>query len=539
MTPELLTHLRALTRFTYFVTDEEDRFLVRLNTMLKAKYDQHTWVFNAALGLVPLPQLIADWNTGAHQQNPECSNIHDTLIHIYKTNPKEDVDFYVITDPDHWLRDPHVQRRVLNLAHQSFANDRVIKLVIFVGSRLMVPPKLQRYIDVVFDDGLSDKDIMKLLHQGDNRLPAELKEGEPPPELVPHFRGLTSFEVRNAISQSIIKTQDDEVDRHSINPNIVAKFKRQKLNKTGLLSYVNTDGYTFDVLGGADRFKAWIERYKAAWTTEGQAFGLKPPKGVLSVGVWGCGKSLGVKVMGNAWGLPVVTLEMGKLRSSAVGETEANVYQATKLIESVAPCLIWLDEAEKSLAGAQSSSQSDAGTTSRALGILSTWLQETNAQVCLAMTANTLKTLPVEFVSRMTEKFFFDMPSHEERITIIKIHLKKQQQDPEAIDDGEPRYQLAELAEASKHMVGREIEQAIQAAMVESFHQGLKHLDHEVLLAEMSGKPRIYKTMVDELREVLEWVGWDEDQQDGIRARLASGKRSEVFSQFRVSGKGT
>ena len=101
-----------------------------------------------------------------------------------------------------------------------------------------------------------------------------------------------------------------------------------------------------------------------------------------------------------------------------------------------------------------------------------------------------------------------------------------------------PRYQLAELAEASKNMVGREIEQAIEAAMVESFHQGLDFLGHSVLLTELKGKPRIYKTMVDELREVMNWVGYDDEVGDGIRARLASGKRSEVFNQFRVTSQG-
>jgi hypothetical protein len=191
-------------------------------------------------------------------------------------------------------------------------------------------------------------------------------------------------------------------------------------------------------------------------------------------------------------------------------------------------CVVWLDEAEKSLSGGQSSAMSDAGTTSRVIGILSNWLQETTAQVCLALTANSLKTLPVEFVNRMDERFFFDLPSEEERVEILKIHLRKRGQDPE-------NFQLAELAEHAVNMVGREIEQAIGAALIESFHAGCDALSPELLAKELQSKPRIFKTMVDELKEVLDWVGYDPDIGDGIRARFASKRRSETFKNFRGS----
>jgi len=529
MNREFVFHLRSLTRFVYYVTEEEDRFLVKLNSALKAKHEKQTWVFNSAFGLVLLSQLIEDWKSGAHQTNEQCAGINEALLKIYREDPRDDQHFYVITDPDRYLKDDQVQRRMLNIAHQLHYNDRVIKLIIMVGPRLLIPRKLQRYIEVVYDKGLSDKDMQRVI----DKTCADLHI-DAPQHMVGEFRGLTSFEADAAISQSVIKTNQDGDPK--VDPRLISDFKQRQLRKTDLIKYADVKDVSYDDLGGADRFKAWIEKHKACWTKEGQKFGLKPPKGVLSVGVWGCGKSLGVKVMANAWKLPVVQLEMGKLRSSAVGETEANIYRAINLIEGVAPCIVWMDEAEKSLSGAQSSGQSDAGTTSRALGIFSTWLQETDAPICVAMTANSLKTLPVEFVSRMTEKFFFDLPSHEERIMIIKIHLKKQGQDPEAVDeDGKPRYQLAELAEAAKDMVGREIEQAIGAGMVESFDQNHDFLDYEVLLKELGSKPRIYKTMMDELKEVMDWVGYDDEIGDGIRAKLASGKRSEVFDKFRVT----
>jgi SpoVK/Ycf46/Vps4 family AAA+-type ATPase len=319
----------------------------------------------------------------------------------------------------------------------------------------------------------------------------------------------------------LTKKDPDPKKRKVIDPKFISDFKRRQIYKTDLLTVVDTNK-TFDMIGGNDRFKEWALKTRNSWTEEGQKFGLKPPKGVLCVGVWGCGKSLSVQAMGSAWKLPVVQMEIGKLRSSAVGETESNVYRAIRLIESVAPCIVYIDEAEKSLAGSHSSSQSDAGTMSRTIGILSNWMQETDAKVCMAMTANSLKTLPIEFINRMDERFFFDLPNDEERIAILKIHLKKRGQDPE-------NYQLAELAEKAKHMVGREIEQAIDAGMVDSFDAGKDILDPEILSKILESKPRIFKTMVDELKEILDWVGRDDVTGEGIRARFASARHGESF----------
>lgn len=525
MNPDLVTHIRALTRFIYVVTEEEDRFLYQLRDSLK-KYEKHIFVFNAAFGMVPLSQLIMDWTSRAHATNDDCMTIHDALIKIYQDDPRDQQNFYVITDPDRWLQDAHVQRRLLNIVHHLHNDDRTIKLVFFVGPRLVVPTKLQRYFEVIHDRGLNEEEIETLLEE----IAGKLQIKKPPKGTAKFCKGLTAYEIDAAVAQSIIATKKDKTNPKRVDPKIIGDFKRRQLAKTDLLEYVNVDKFTFDEVGGVQRFKEWARKARFTWTDEGQKFGLRPPKGVLAVGVWGCGKSLSVKAMGHAWGLPVIQLEMGKLRSSGVGESEANVYRACRLIESVAPCIVWIDEAEKSLSGNASSALTDGGTTSRTIGILSTWLQETNAQVCLAMTANSLATLPVEFVNRMDERFFFDLPYDDERIEILKIHLRKNGQDP-------GKFQLAELAEASHHMVGREIEQAILAAMIDSFASDYESLDHKLLLQQLKTKPRVFKTMQDELKEVLEWVGYDPDVDEGIRARFASDRRSEhAASTLQISG---
>ena len=507
---ELLFHLRSLSRCIYFVTDEEDCFLLRLRETLKKLADR-VWVYNAALGLVPLNQLIKDWGTRLHQQNNDTMDIHSTLIHIYKDDPKDEQNFYVITDPERYLGDAHVQRRILNILHQVHNDIRTIKLLIFVGTRKVVPEKLSRYMEVVHDKGLSEEEILTTVENACGFLGMT-----PPKDAAKNFKGLTSYEIDMSIAQSIVKTRKDPPpNAKRIDPDYISEFRRRGLRKTDLVTYIETKDFSFTQVGGANRFKDWAKKSALAWTAKGRAFGLVPPKGVLCAGIWGTGKSLTTKALGHAWGLPVVGLEMGRLRSSGVGESEANVYRALKVIESVAPCIVWIDEAEKSLSGGASSGASDAGTTSRTIGILSTWLQETTAPVCFVMTANTLKTLPVEFVNRMDERFFFDMPSEEDRIDIIKIHLAKNGQQ---VED----FNLAMLSEKSAGMVGREIEQAIKAAMVESFAANKDALDEGLLAKELEMKPRILRTMTDEVQELISWVGYDPEKNEGVRARFAS-----------------
>lgn len=506
---DLRFHIRSLSRFIYVVTEEENRVLAILKEMLE-KTTKHIQVFNSAFGLVPLESLIEDWKSRAHKESSQT--IHDALINIYREDTKNTYHFYVITDPERYLEDPQVVRRFLNLAHQLSANEKVIKVFIFMGPRLFIPQKMQRYVEVVYDTGPTDEEIKKYLDEVSSKLNTPTTDS-----LIRAFRGLTAFEREAAVSQNIIATKKNrDPSGRRVDIRYIQEYKRKQLRKTDLISYVDVSNDSFEEnVGGLLRFKDWARRQKASWTDEGQKFGLVPPKGVLCVGIWGCGKSTSVKALGNSWRLPVVQLELGKLRKSGVGDSEANVYKAIHLIESVAPCILWIDEAEKSLSGAQSSAQSDAGTTGRMIGIFSTWVQETKSKVCLAMTANSLKTLPTEFVRRANERFFFDLPTEEERVDILKIHLKKRGQDP-------AQYNLGILAADSNFMVGSEIEHSILAAMTDSFDANKPGLDETILKAELKRRPRIYKALAGEVQELMDWVGFDPDTQDGVRARFAS-----------------
>jgi SpoVK/Ycf46/Vps4 family AAA+-type ATPase len=346
---------------------------------------------------------------------------------------------------------------------------------------------------------------------------------EVPPNIFRYLRGMTAHSIQQAIIQSIVRTkkEDDPTKKNRILPEYLLEYRRRQLQKTDLLSYIDTTQFSFGSIGGLDRIKTWANKVKGAWTEEGEKFGLKIPRGILVVGVYGCGKSTLVKSLGSAWGVPVVTMSMSRLRGGLVGESEGNLRRALNIIESVSPCIVFIDEAEKEFAGSNSG-QNDAGVGARMLAMFSSWVQDSKAKVCFAMTANSLEGFPPEVLNRLDDRFFVDLPSQEDRVDILKIHLKNFGQDP-------AKFQLAKLSNAAHLMVGREIEQAVGAAMVESFHQKKEGLDETVLLSELKRKPRIVNTMKDEIDKILNWVGYDPERDEGVRARFASDANADRF----------
>jgi SpoVK/Ycf46/Vps4 family AAA+-type ATPase len=517
LNPEMIHHLRALTRLVFVVTDEEDNFINDFHKQM-VKHEDRTWVYNHCMGLRKIAALVQDWKQRSHTvENPR--DIHDALIQVYKDDPKDKEHFYLFTDPEKIFKDEQAVRRILNIVHELHQDIRVVKCLVFVGTRRVIPEKLARYFEVVDCKGLTGDEITAKVTEFCGHLQVTVPDNA---ERI--FRGFTSFEIEAAITQSVVLTKKDVKSPRRVDPVLVARYKRNQIRKTDLVTIADSSQVSFDSVGGAECFKDWAKATASCWTEKGQKFGLVPPRGVLLMGVYGCGKSLSAKALATEWQLPLIQFEMGKLRTSAVGESEANLYRALRIVESVSPCVMWIDEAEKSLSGGASSAQSDAGTTSRLLGILSTWAQESKAPACLVMTANTLNTLPTEMVNRMPERFFFDIPDELTIIDIIKIHARCQ-----PVPQDITNFNLAVLSEAADGLVGREIEQSVEAAMVKSFNANRPGLDEAILLDDLKRRPRIIKTMADEIKSIIDWVGFDKEANDGVRARFASRGRSTQF----------
>jgi SpoVK/Ycf46/Vps4 family AAA+-type ATPase len=204
----------------------------------------------------------------------------------------------------------------------------------------------------------------------------------------------------------------------------------------------------------------------AAFGAEAREFGLPEPKGLLLVGVQGCGKSLTAKAVASLWKLPLLRLDVGNLFGSYIGTSEENMRKAIKIAESLSPAILWLDEIEKGFSGVASSGMSDGGTTARVFATFLTWLQEKTKPVFVVATANAIDQLPPEMLrkGRFDEIFFIDLPTCTERESIIDIHLKKRRREPK-------RFAIERLARACEGFSGAEIEQAIISSLYDAFAQ--------------------------------------------------------------------
>ena len=229
--------------------------------------------------------------------------------------------------------------------------------------------------------------------------------------------GLTSSEIENCLSRALVA--DKSLDIEDVK-NIVNE-KKQIIRKSGILEYVENK-LSLDEVGGLGVLKRWLELRGHSFSKEAKDFGLNPPKGVLLVGIPGCGKSLTAKCIASAWSMPLLKLDMGKIFGKYVGDSEANIRQALKTAEAIAPCVLWIDEIEKGLAGG-----GDSGTSSRVFGNLLSWMQDKISPVFIFATANNIRNLPPELLrkGRFDEIFFVDLPDDEERKKILEIHINK------------------------------------------------------------------------------------------------------------------
>jgi SpoVK/Ycf46/Vps4 family AAA+-type ATPase len=239
--------------------------------------------------------------------------------------------------------------------------------------------------------------------------------------------------------------------------------KARMIQDGGLLEYFPAAENTFEI-GGFGRFREWLNRARVGFGPEARRLRLQPPRGVLIVGVQGCGKSLAAKVIAREWRMPLLKLDAGRLMDKYLGESEKNLQRAIAMAESMAPSVLWIDEIEKGLA--TGGSEADGGVSRRLLGALLTWLQERKAPVFVAATANDLSALPPELMrkGRFDEIFFVDLPDAAERQAILEIHLRLRQQNPAG-------FRLQELAAASEGFSGAEIEQAVVASLYRALYE--------------------------------------------------------------------
>ncbi len=275
----------------------------------------------------------------------------------------------------------------------------------------------------------------------------------------------------------------------------LAKLKFELLNRSGHLHY-EYDSARFGDVAGAARLKRWIEQRRAVFVSGDAPPGLDPPKGMLLLGVQGCGKSMLAKATAAGFGVPLLRLDFGTLYDKYHGETEKNLRDALASAEQLAPCVLWIDEVEKGLA----SSGEDGGVSRRVLGYLLTWMAERKAPVFIVATANQVHELPAELLrkGRFDEIFFVDLPTPDIRVELLRLHLGKRGLDTEA-------FALPALAAAADGFSGAEIEQTVVAGLYAA-HAERKPLDTDLLMAEIRNPRPLSVLMAEQVQALREWA---------------------------------
>lgn len=370
---------------------------------------------------------------------------------------------YLFKDLGPHCRDAQVMRYLRDLYF--CPQTRPWSLVLVDGAAL--PPDARR-LTVPFDVGWPDEEeldrvVRETFHEARQRslqeIQARLTKREME-QLVRTLRGLTAEEASRVVAAAIY---DDGLLDGADLPRIM-DAKRNRLGTLGCLESIAADVAPEDI-GGLHNLKRWLNQRRGGFTVKARDYGLDPPRGILLLGVQGCGKSLCAKVVASAWGMPLLRMDPGVLYQKFIGESEARLREALSQAESMAPVVLWIDEIEKAFASASSAS-ADGGLSQRMFGTLLAWMQDHRYPIFLIATANRIEDLPAELMrkGRFDEVFFVDLPSAEDRECIFAIHLRKRRRDKANFD-------LARLVAASEGFSGAEIEQAVVAGLYAAFSE--------------------------------------------------------------------
>jgi len=317
--------------------------------------------------------------------------------------------------------------------------------------------------------------------------------------------GLTTIEAENAFALSVVETK-------TLDPVIIAREKAQAVKKSGLLELIETKE-SLDSVGGLDVLKSWLVRRKNAFSQKARDYGLPTPKGLLITGVPGTGKSLTAKATAAVFGTPLLRLDAGRIFGGLVGQSESNIRSFIQTAEAIAPCVLWLDEIEKGLAGSKSSGVTDGGTSARVFGSFISWMSEKTAPVFVVATANDVSQLPPELLrkGRWDELFFVDLPNLEERQEIWRIQVAKHGRDPRDFDS-------VQLARATEGLTGSEVEATFVEALYRAFDDDQEPTDLTIAEVLTDFVP-LSKTMADQIIGLRNWAKG--------RARFATSPQNE------------
>jgi SpoVK/Ycf46/Vps4 family AAA+-type ATPase len=493
--------IRARYPIIYIVSWEEERVSLMLNN-LASESEKRLIIWSTTEGFKDFTGKIID---------AEAVDPFSALNFIVEYQRPA---LFLLKDLHPFLKDPVVIRRLRDLKPHL---NKLRKTCIIVSPVLEVPTELEKMITVL-DFDLPGMDLLDTILQSiivplkENPKVNVLLNDNEREQVLKSAMGLTLDEAENVFAKSLVKAK-------KFDPVIIYKEKEQIIKKSGILEYYHAVDQ-LNSIGGLENLKQWLTKRTKGFTESAKDYGLPFPKGLMLIGIAGCGKSLTAKAIASLWKLPLLRFDVGKVFGGIVGESEKNMRIAIKMAESVSPSILWIDEIEKGFSGVQSSGQTDAGTTSRVFGTFITWLQEKEKPVFVIATANNVSKLPPELLrkGRFDEIFFIDLPSAKERREIFNIHLKKRNRDKKKFD-------MKTLISLTKGFSGAEIEQAIVEAMFEAFSED-REVDTPDVMCSIEDTVPLSRLMKDEISELRTW--------SKSRARLASEQEQEKDTKIDI-----
>lgn len=485
MREDLSVLIQAQYPLIYLVTFEEERAEQTITSVaqrLKPQRRIFTWTMTHGIVESGQPRNVTQHNSTV---SPEAA--------IEWAMRQREPGIYVLKDL-HPFKDSPAVTRCLRDAIAAFKGTQ--KTIVLMSPVQEVPIELEKEV-VVLDFPLPDMTELnqvlsdELENSRGGSISTEVRE-----KLLKAALGLTRDEAEKVYRKSRVMTgrlTEDEVD-------IVLSEKKQLIRRNGILEYIEVDE-TIASVGGLEELKHWLYQRSNAFTERAREYGLPQPKGMLILGVPGCGKSLIAKTTSRLWGLPLLRLDLGRVYDgSMVGRSEANLRNALRTAESISPAILFIDEIDKAFAGSAGSSDSDGGTSSRIFGTFLTWMQEKSSPVFVMATANRVERLPSEFLrkGRFDEIFFVDLPNAEERKEIFQIHLQKRRRDIS-------RFDLDQLTKVCEGFSGAEIEQGLISAMYEAFAQGREFTQLDIIASIRATLP-LSKTMNEQVTALRDWA---------------------------------
>lgn len=478
---ELQKNIQAKTPLIYVKTEEEQPVIDALTSIVD--YNVYSWSRVGGLRLEngELPE--------------EFSSVFDPfkILAIIKSLKADSI--FILHDFHVWLKEKEdyvlYVKEVTKLLTKQMEETSIRQHIVITSPIKHIPTELQKLCAVV-DFSLPDyMDIEGILATFLSKEPTLALDEETKTQIINASLGLTQLEIVSSFRKSLAAVQ-------TIDPDFLVHEKRHIIQRDGLLKYIQST-VKIDDVGGLKELISWIQKRKVIFDDRlREQYRIANPKGILLTGVPGTGKSYGAKMIANFLNMPLIGLDIGNLMSMWVGESEENLTKALHIVETVSPCVLWIDEFDKAIPNLSNNQSHE--TTKRMMSTLLTWLQEKKEKVFVIATANNIHHLPPEIMrkGRFDEIFFVDLPDVEERKEILAIHLKKKGLDVANFD-------LDAIAQSCEGFSGAEIESAInEGCILAAFDQAPVTSEH--VMKEIKQTNPLSETMGVEIALIQQWA---------------------------------